>query len=347
MNFDLVILEGPEAGRRIPVPSAPVTMGRAPAAAMAFPDDGFISSVHLSVQADPEGVRITDLRSTNGTFLNGERVSSALANVGDVVQIGTMTMQVAAAAAQPPYKSAPVLSSPSSIASRPPSETTMIGAPALPRMDIPAPPPMSPSILATTTIPRISVDGSEQFKRLDLAKKQAAAESQQSALRAKIAALPGPLFLMVNAGADDAIPAILAMGDVDPVKHCLWRGEPASLPPTWAPYLVQTTADSQLLNALLDRGWGKNWLSVFTASAGLDELLEHFGKFLKVQMEQTGNIYFRFYDPQVLREFLPTGNPAEIAMFFGPVREWIFESEAKSAFLQATNGPEGFRLQTV
>ena len=255
-----------------------------------------------------------------------------------------MTMQVAAAQGAP--KQTPVFSSPSSLASLPPVETTMIGAPALPRMDIPAPPPMIPSIAATTTIPRISVDGSEMFKRVEAAKK-ASEDATQSALRRMISNLPGPLFIMVNAGADEAIPAILAMGDVDPAKHCLWRTEPSSLPPTWAPYLVATTPDSQLLSALTERGWGKNWLSVFTAPAPLEELLEHFGKFLKVQMEQTGSIYFKFYDPQVLREFLPTGNPAEIAIFFGPVREWLLEGETKAAFLRATNGPEGFRIQSA
>ncbi len=345
MNLDLVILEGPEAGRRIPVSGSPVTLGRAPAAAMAFPDDGFISSVHVSIQADPEGVRITDLRSTNGTFLNGERVNSALAGVGDVIQIGTMTMQVATALAASAPAVLPVFSSPKAAGASSPSEATMIGAPALPRMDIPAPPPMAASIVATTTIPRISVDGAEQFRRLETARK-VGAESLQKALLERIASLEGPLFLMVNAAADETIPAMLAMGDVDLAKHSLFQ-DASAVPARWTPYLLSTTPDSPLLSGLLDRGWGKNWFSIFSSSADLSELQTHFGKFLRVQMDQTGGIYFRFYDPQVLREFLPSGNPSELAIFFGSVREWLLEGETKSTLIKATHSPDGLRMHSI
>jgi pSer/pThr/pTyr-binding forkhead associated (FHA) protein len=35
-----------------------------------------------------------DLGSTNGTFVNGQRTSSALLNRGDVVQLGSSTFRV-------------------------------------------------------------------------------------------------------------------------------------------------------------------------------------------------------------------------------------------------------------
>jgi hypothetical protein len=60
---------------------------------------------------------------------------------------------------------------------------------------------------------------------------------------------------------------------------------------------------------------------------------EHFRKFLLVKIDgNEGDFYFRFYDPRVLRAFLPTCAPDEAAEFFGPVRLFIAEdSEADRA----------------
>ena len=339
MNLELVILDGPEAGRRIAVPSGPVTLGRAPAAAMAFPDDGFISSVHLSMQSEGDGVRITDLRSTNGTFLNNERVSSALAGLGDVIQIGTMTMQVARAqSANPaPVYSAPVAAATPTYSSAQPKD--------LPRMDVPAPPPMPAAIAATTTIPRIAVDGSERFRRHD--QPQAEPESPAATLRNKLQGVSAPIFLMVNAAVDESLTARLAMADIDLSRHTLWKEGESPAPARWAPFLVPAKAEAPLLGVLLDNGWGKSWVSVFTSAASFEDLREHFTKFLKVQMEGTGGIYFRFYDPQVLRHFLSSGSAAEVAMFFGPVQEWFLEGEGKASILHASHSESGLSVNAL
>lgn len=53
-----------------------------------FADDS-ISRAHAMVFFDGSGVGIIDLASTNGTFVNNERVSSSLITDGDVVGIGT------------------------------------------------------------------------------------------------------------------------------------------------------------------------------------------------------------------------------------------------------------------
>jgi hypothetical protein len=42
---------------------------------------------------------------------------------------------------------------------------------------------------------------------------------------------------------------------------------------------------------------------------------------------------FRFYDPRVLRRFLPTCNPAEMKVFFGEVETLFAESELSGKLL--------------
>ena len=51
-------------------------------------DDRSLSRQHVRFTADPAGVEIEDLESTNGTWVNGARVTKSRAAFGDVVRIG-------------------------------------------------------------------------------------------------------------------------------------------------------------------------------------------------------------------------------------------------------------------
>jgi len=53
-----------------------------------------------------------------------------------------------------------------------------------------------------------------------------------------------------------------------------------------------------------------------------------------VQTEDGRELYFRFYDPRVLRIFLPTCNAEEAATFFGPVRQFLVEAQDAETLLQ-------------
>ncbi|HRO43103.1 MAG TPA: DUF4123 domain-containing protein, partial [Flavipsychrobacter sp.] len=57
------------------------------------------------------------------------------------------------------------------------------------------------------------------------------------------------------------------------------------------------------------------------------ELHKHFRKFLLVKTEDEQELYFRFYDPRVLRIFLPTCDQGQIREFFGAVDYFLMEDE--------------------
>lgn len=63
------------------------TVGRARGAHLVL-DDALVSRVHCRLDATAETVVVTDLESTNGTFVNGDRVATAHAIVGDRIRIG-------------------------------------------------------------------------------------------------------------------------------------------------------------------------------------------------------------------------------------------------------------------
>ena len=63
---------------------------------IAIPNDVYASTVHAKVFADGAHMLIEDLQSTNGTYVNTERVviPTRLAR-GDVVQVGGTIFEVA------------------------------------------------------------------------------------------------------------------------------------------------------------------------------------------------------------------------------------------------------------
>jgi hypothetical protein len=72
-----------------------LTVGRAPGCGVALPDDSFVSQLHARVFRNGGQVWLEDLGSTNGTWLNGEKVGApALLHEGDRVTVGRTTMEV-------------------------------------------------------------------------------------------------------------------------------------------------------------------------------------------------------------------------------------------------------------
>lgn len=70
------------------VDSAAVTVGRGPGNDIALEDD-FASTFHARVEARPDGVWVEDVGSTNGTAVNGIRLTAPRKLVpGDVIRIG-------------------------------------------------------------------------------------------------------------------------------------------------------------------------------------------------------------------------------------------------------------------
>jgi len=64
-----------------------VVVGRASSCDVRFADQS-VSRRHAQLRRQDEGWRVVDLLSTNGTYLNGRRISSALAFPGDELGFG-------------------------------------------------------------------------------------------------------------------------------------------------------------------------------------------------------------------------------------------------------------------
>ena len=78
-------------GRTYPLQMGSTVIGRGDQASLRLPDVG-ISRRHARLDFDGAQVVLTDLGSTNGTMVNGQRVSAVALNPGDMIQIGTTTL---------------------------------------------------------------------------------------------------------------------------------------------------------------------------------------------------------------------------------------------------------------
>jgi hypothetical protein len=83
----LVVQRGPSAGSRFLLDTDVVTAGRHPDSEI-FLDDVTVSRRHAEFRRGPEGYRVSDVGSLNGTYVNRDRIDDVLLQGGDEVQIG-------------------------------------------------------------------------------------------------------------------------------------------------------------------------------------------------------------------------------------------------------------------
>lgn len=68
-------------------------IGRSPTNTV-YVRDKNVSRVHCQITVSDRGCLIADLQSTNGTFVNGERIAEQDLGVGDEVRIGLTTFRL-------------------------------------------------------------------------------------------------------------------------------------------------------------------------------------------------------------------------------------------------------------
>ncbi len=87
----LLAMSGCRLGRSWNIEDDELDIGRSPHTSIHLPEDG-VSRRHALIARRVEGVYVRDLKSTNGTFVNGQRVTGRLLKQGDRVQVGPSTV---------------------------------------------------------------------------------------------------------------------------------------------------------------------------------------------------------------------------------------------------------------
>jgi DNA-binding NtrC family response regulator len=98
-SYRVTVVAGPDRGASLEVTAAlpaPALVGQSAACALRLTDPE-VSRRHLSLASTPTGLELIDLRSTNGTWVQGVRVREALLAGGERITLGQTMLEVAAA----------------------------------------------------------------------------------------------------------------------------------------------------------------------------------------------------------------------------------------------------------
>ena len=321
MRVLLEIRSGSSAARKAPLKlGQPLRIGRAPKADQAFPDDKQMSSLHFTILHDEKGCRIRDLNSTNGTFLNGKKVKEAILQNGDEIIAGRtkFKLRIESESAEEPVpapRPAPEPRPTGSARSRAPlpqAAPTRVAVPA------PAAKPVAPP----QPSPKPPVPRTPQERLLALLRKDFQ-----------------PLYALLDAAREPSVLKVIFESKEE--YQSLYEGASGAQLAHFAPYLIRIPEKSPLIQTLISQAWSKSWGVFLTCDQPLKDLRTHFRKLLMVKLPDGKQVNFRYYDPRVLRIFLPTCNVDEVAQFFGPVKQFLIESEDPKLALRFTRGAKG------
>jgi hypothetical protein len=149
----------------------------------------------------------------------------------------------------------------------------------------------------------------------------------RSAVLHQLRQSPHGMFALLDMARDPRILDLVRAHAGDAVS--LFEADYARLLDDVAPHLVQLAPENQrrtrLLESLLEEGWGNAWGVYLTSRTPASRLRAHLRQFLRVVTEEGDRLYFRFYDPRVLRGVLSACTAAETTRFLGPVDQMLVE----------------------
>ena len=96
----LVLLSEGLTGRSYELKVEKTTVGRVSDNAFEIPEAS-VSSHHCEILLQGKDVLVRDLNSTNGTFINGDKITEAILKPGQILRLGTIEMRLEVGDAAP------------------------------------------------------------------------------------------------------------------------------------------------------------------------------------------------------------------------------------------------------
>jgi hypothetical protein len=324
MRAILEVLEGPLLGRRIEVyPGHSISFGRTVKADIAVPGDGYMSGRHFAVENTGDILFVHDLGSSNGTFVNGNRVERAPAAAQDTIAAGSSKFLLHIEEEDP---------------------AAAVGM-----------------LSRTSTMPRTSF-GNQSFDKtqvdnnfanqtrvinpvnVEVPSRWPGFSQPQTAMLEALYAAPGHVYVYLNALREQLIQAFVeASGEQFlPLTQALVAGRAIN-----ASYVVALPRNSRLHNVLLKEGWGRLWGVYCSSPAPLEQVAGHLRSFATVQSGTGVPLNLPLADPQFLKVLLASLSPTEGIAIFGPIRHFFLETEGAETLFRCTPAVQGVAIETV
>jgi hypothetical protein len=274
-------------------PGMTLRVGRSDRTALPVPHDAELSNVHFELAWDGETCRVRDLGSASGTTLGGAPVP--LSGDTEVPHGGWIR------AGQTDF---------------------------LVYVEGRVPPPDEDEELGE--VDEATGEPVDEEARARWAKRREASARALATLREEAAR--EPLYAVLDGARDDRILMHLR-ASVEPHRS-LYEGAEGETFEDVAPYLAgPMQTDSDLLDRLISEGFGRRWGIYCTSREPFREVRRHFRRFLMVEVEETGErVYFRFYDPDVMKTFAEVCTPMQRGQLRACIRQiWVEDAEGVTA----------------
>jgi hypothetical protein len=135
------------------------------------------------------------------------------------------------------------------------------------------------------------------------------------------------LHAILDAARDERIyPGLRQLAATEEIL-CLYQGPTANELASVAPYLVCLATGDRVFDWIWHEGWGESWGIFLWSLISPQALRDHFRRLMFIRTEEGQRLLLRFYDPRVLRVFLPTCDSAQCQELFGPVTWFACEAE--------------------
>lgn len=131
---------------------------------------------------------------------------------------------------------------------------------------------------------------------------------------------------------------------------CLYPGDQSFALSDVAPYIVPLELNSDFTKWLINEGWGNHWgiyVAVEKGQSNLKTMTEHFRKFMVIQNPENKSVYFRFYDPRVLRDYLPVFDPDQCDTMYGSIIAYYAVEDENSNILHFKYGNQGLKVEKI
>jgi len=324
MQAVLQVTTGPHTGRIIVVQQGTIfRIGRTTKADYAISEDTFLSGAHFSIEWAGDACVVRDLNSSNGTFLNGTRMSEGLLQNGDVITAGQSSFTIAyegvaggQAAGQRVIPDAPTQAM--RIMTTVPEEDSAKINPAL------------------TASRAFRVPGVQAPPIPTQAPPPPPTPSYAGSVPARVAAA-----LEMMRGLADPVAGIF---DVRSGAGTLQRLRDAGVavePLNEHMALFMVDPDSRACAIAVGEAWGNGWSIYVTSHAPLPILRNHLRRFATLLSSDGVEFKFRLADPALMGAFLSGLSGEEAKAFFGPIAALILESASGDELLLFMAGRDG------
>ena len=149
------------------------------------------------------------------------------------------------------------------------------------------------------------------------------------------------VYAILGGAIDKQIEKIIRLGSLK--NACLIDGKLSYEMAVVAPYMVRLEKDHPQTIEILQKGWGNSWgiFAITYPPATLINIRHNFKKIAMVTLPDEKRAYFRYYDPRVMRPYLPTCTIDEANQVFGHISEFVVEGEEAGTVHRFKRSEEG------